>query len=72
MPYTIYAGAKPIKNMGPRQYAMALFALKYPGWHTVANSNRGRGVATSLEMRGCIKIARHSPNNWSYMWSQSK
>lgn len=52
---TIYAGGKPMRGLGARQFRAVEFALRYPGWHTF-RSDSAR-VMRSLAARGVIELA---------------
>ena len=56
---TIYAGRAPIRGLGYRQFSMLEFALRYPGWHSLAPKGDMR-LAESLARRKVIELSRET------------
>lgn len=55
---TIWHGrATPARAVGRHQCRMLDFALRFPGWHTMAPDRTTRRAAAGLARRGCIEIA---------------
>jgi hypothetical protein len=52
----IFAGRKPITNLGKHQFTALIFLLKYPGYHSVADDYQTRQIFKRLlELRLVIK-----------------